>query len=239
MIFRKKTNKYKPLYKQLLSLKESLQNQQKLLKLKKKKWKKFKQNYFKKVKQYQKFKIKDQNQYLIFRFPFKGFSYNNSYKNTLQEIKKLKFFNGNISKKFIKKSIKMFINHKNIKINLLFLEIFEKRLDVILYRSKFSPTLKNARQLIFHGIVSVNNKTIKIKSFKLKSGDLIKINLNYWHLISINIQKSQIWPLPPKYLTINYKILQILVGTLKKTSLSTVFFYNINLEKVLTSYYKY
>jgi small subunit ribosomal protein S4 len=73
----------------------------------------------------------------------------------------------------------MFINHKNKKINLLFLEIFEKRLDVILYRSKFSPTLKNARQLIFHGIVSVNNKTIKIKSFKLKPGDLIKINLNY------------------------------------------------------------
>jgi hypothetical protein len=33
--------------------------------------------------------------------------------------------------------------------------------------------------------------------------------------------------------------LQILVGTLKKISLSTVFFYNINLEKILTSHYKY
>jgi hypothetical protein len=68
---------------------------------------------------------------------------------------------------------------------------------------------------------------------------LIKINLNYWHLISINIQKAIIWPLPPKYLTINYKILQIIIGTFEKTNFSSVFFYNLNLEKILTSYYKY
>jgi hypothetical protein len=37
MIFNKKTNKYKPILKQFISLKENLQNQQKLLNLKKKK----------------------------------------------------------------------------------------------------------------------------------------------------------------------------------------------------------
>jgi len=97
----------------------------------------------------------------------------------LQEIKKLKLFYGNILKKCIKSSINLSINSKSIKINHVFLKIFEKRLDVILYRAKFSPNMKNARQLIFHGIVLVNHKTIKIKSFKIKSGDLININLNY------------------------------------------------------------
>ena len=134
---------------------------------------------------------------------------------------------------FIDKFIELLIHF------LVFLKIFEKRLDVILYRAKFSPNMKNARQLIFHGIVLVNHKTIKIKSFKIKSGDLININLNYWHLISINIQKTTIWPLPPKYLTINYKILQIIIGTFEKTNLSSIFFYNLNLEKILTSSYKY
>jgi small subunit ribosomal protein S4 len=97
----------------------------------------------------------------------------------LQEIKKLKIFYGNILKKYIKNSINLSISSKNKKINLVFLKIFEKRLDVVLYRAKFSPNIKNARQLIFHGIILVNYKTVKIKSFKLKSGDLIKINLNY------------------------------------------------------------
>jgi len=48
MSFSKKTNKYKPVFKQFIILKENIQNQQKLLKLKKKKkWKKFKKNYLK------------------------------------------------------------------------------------------------------------------------------------------------------------------------------------------------
>jgi small subunit ribosomal protein S4 len=97
----------------------------------------------------------------------------------LQEIKKLKLLYGGISKFFFKKSVKFILNAKYKKTYFLFLNIFEKRLDVILYRSKFSPSIRNARQLILHGIILVNNIVTKIKSFKLNPGDFISINFKY------------------------------------------------------------
>ena len=120
---------------------------------------------------------------------------------------------------------------KNLK--LLFLEFFERRLDTILYRSKFSPSIRNARQLISHGIISVNNKPVRIKSYELKTGDLITVNPKYSNLIKVNLKKSEIWPIPPKYLTINYKTMQIVLNDMKHTNFSLKF----DLEKLIANYY--
>lgn len=238
MIFKKK-NKFKPLYKQFIKLRENIQNRKKLLKFKKKKWEKLIQNYKRKLKQYKKFKPKDQTQYLVSRYPSRGFSYTKRYKNTLTETKKLKLFYGGLSKKLIKKLIKKTLNQKYKKINPLFLELFESRLDVTLYRSKFSTSIRNARQLILHNKILVNNRPVRIKSYLLKTGDLITINSKYSKLIKTNIQQSEIWPIPPKHLIINYKTLQILFGTFKNTNISSNFSYHLNLEKMLTSYYQH
>ena len=238
MIFGNK-NRFRPLYKQFIELKENIQNRKKLLQFKKQKWKKLIQNYKRKLKWYKKFKPKDQTQYVVSRYPSRGFSYKKRYKNTLQATKKFKLLYGGLSSKHIKKLVKIALNKKYRKINPLFLELFESRLDIVLYRSKFSLSVRNARQLILHGKVLVNDKPIKIKSYLLKSGDLITINSKYFKLIEASIQQSDIWPIPPKHLTINYKTLQILFGTFKNTNLSLNFSYHLNLEKILTGYYQH
>jgi len=191
------------------------------------------------LKRWKKIKPRDQTQYLVSRFPNRGSSYKKRYRNTLHEIKKLSLFYGGISKKTIKKLIKKTINIKNKKINSLFLELFESRLDTTLYRSKFCLSIKNARQLILHGKINVNNKIIKIKSYHLKSGDIISINFKCYPLIEENIRECKIWPIPPKHLTINYKSMQIIFGTFKNINFSLNIFYRLNLEKVLNSSYQH
>src|SRR5499426_1423520 len=53
--------------------------------------------------------------------------------------------------------------------------LLERRLDAIVYRAKFVPTVFAARQFINHGHVKVNGKRVNIASYKLKVGDAIEI----------------------------------------------------------------
>lgn len=57
--------------------------------------------------------------------------------------------------------------------NLLFL--LEKRLDNVVYRSGFSTSRRQARQLVNHGHVLVNDKKVDIPSFQVKVGDVVTI----------------------------------------------------------------
>ena len=53
--------------------------------------------------------------------------------------------------------------------------ILERRLDAVVYRAKFSPTVFSARQIINHGHVLVNGKKVNIPSYMLKEGDIVEI----------------------------------------------------------------
>ncbi len=233
----KNKNKFKPLYKKFLKLRENVQNRKKLLKFRKQKWEKFKIIYLKNLNK--KFKLKDQNRYLVWRYPTTWSSYKKRYKNNLILYKKINLFYGGLSRKLIKEKITKAINQKYKKINPLFLKLFETRLDVVLYRAKFSQSIREARQLIFHNKVLVNNKKIKIKSYTLKSGDLITLDVKDSRLIDLSIKRSFIWPIPPKHLIINYKTLQIVFGSFDSMNFSFNFSYYLNLEKILTNYYQY
>jgi small subunit ribosomal protein S4 len=57
--------------------------------------------------------------------------------------------------------------------NLLFL--LERRLDNVVYRSGFATSRRQARQLVNHGHVLVNDKKVDIPSFQVKVGDVITI----------------------------------------------------------------
>ena len=235
MIFTKK-KRFKPSYKKFFNVRENVQNRQKLLKFKKKKWEKLIKNYKRRLKRYKKFKPKNQSQYLVFKYSNRGTSYKKRYKNTLQTIKKFRLFYGDLRKKTIKKYIGNILK-KNLKDNkIAFIESFEKKLDTVLYRAKFCPSIKNSQQLIVHGKVLVNNKETRVSSYNLKTGDLISIKPNSYKLIEENIRHAQIWPIPPKHLLINYKTMQIIVGNIKHTNLSLMFPFNLNLEKILTKF---
>ena len=57
--------------------------------------------------------------------------------------------------------------------NLLF--ILERRLDNVVYRSGFSTSRRQARQLVNHGHVTVNGRKVNIPSFQVKQGDVVAI----------------------------------------------------------------
>jgi small subunit ribosomal protein S4 len=54
-------------------------------------------------------------------------------------------------------------------------ELLERRLDAVIYRMKFVPTVFAARQFINHGHIQVNGKRVNIPSFRVKDGDMITV----------------------------------------------------------------
>jgi len=53
--------------------------------------------------------------------------------------------------------------------------LLERRLDAVVYRSKFVPTVFAARQFVNHGHVLVNGKRVNIPSYRCKEGDIIEV----------------------------------------------------------------
>ena len=53
--------------------------------------------------------------------------------------------------------------------------LLERRLDTVVYRSKFVPTVFSARQFVNHGHVTVNGKKVNISSYLLKENDVVQV----------------------------------------------------------------
>jgi small subunit ribosomal protein S4 len=53
--------------------------------------------------------------------------------------------------------------------------LLERRLDAVIYRAKFVPTMFAARQFINHGHVKLNGKRANIASMRVKVGDVIEV----------------------------------------------------------------
>ena len=56
--------------------------------------------------------------------------------------------------------------------------LLESRLDAIVYRAKFVPTVFAARQFVNHGHVKVNGHRVNIASYRCKVGDVIEVRDN-------------------------------------------------------------
>ncbi|MEZ5899611.1 MAG: 30S ribosomal protein S4 [Hyphomicrobium sp.] len=53
--------------------------------------------------------------------------------------------------------------------------LLERRLDALVYRSKFVPTVFAARQFVSHGHVSVNGQRVTVPSYRLRIGDVVEV----------------------------------------------------------------
>ncbi|AWZ01132.1 MAG: 30S ribosomal protein S4 [Parvibaculaceae bacterium] len=53
--------------------------------------------------------------------------------------------------------------------------LLERRLDAVVYRAKFVPTVFSARQAVGHGHILVNGKRVNIPSYRVKEGDVIEV----------------------------------------------------------------
>ena len=238
--------RYKPFYKQFLRLRKNIQNRPKLFKFKKQKWARFQQYSRKQLKFYKRFKIKDQFQLSVSRFASRGNSFQKKFRNNLYERKGFSLFYGKLKRKYLKNHILKSTSSKNHLSNYTnfrhkTLKLFESRLDTVLYRANFSFSIKSASQLILHGHVLVNGNVVKIKSYLLKTNDLIELvdDIKLRNLIKKNLDRSNYWPVPPKHLLINYKTLQILFVYTNSSNLMPIFNHYLNLDSVITNIKKY
>ena len=236
-----KKSRFKPLFKQIIKLRNNIQSRKKLLNFKKKKWKITIQFYKRKIKiykNYQKFKPLDQTKYYVTRYSNRGTEYKKRFRDKLNAQRSFRLFYGGLSLNIFNNQIKKISkNKKTTNSQLELLKLFETRLDTVLYRAKFSNSLRSAGQLVTHGKVFVNNHRVKSKSYQIKAGDLISFNPKIFKIYKIFIVRSLKWPLPPKNLLVNFNTMQILfLRNIQPTTLSTLFLFNLRLQNLLTNH---
>jgi small subunit ribosomal protein S4 len=92
----------------------------------------------------------------------------------LRAKQKLKGYYGDITEKQFKKTFTEAARMKgDASQNLI--GLLERRLDMVVYRAKFAPTIWAARQLVNHGHVRVNGRKLNIPSARISVGDVIEL----------------------------------------------------------------
>ncbi len=92
----------------------------------------------------------------------------------LKAKQKLRGYYGNISEKQFRGIYEEAIRMKGDSgANLI--GLLERRLDAVVYRAKFVPTVFAARQFVNHGHVKVNGRRVNISSYRVKVGDTIEV----------------------------------------------------------------
>jgi small subunit ribosomal protein S4 len=102
-----------------------------------------------------------------------SFSKPSEFSKQLREKQKAKRIYGVLEKQFrryYKKADKM-----DMATNVSLLTLLEKRIDNIVYRSGLAETRRQARQIVNHGLLTLNGKKIDIPSIELKIGDKIEV----------------------------------------------------------------
>lgn len=92
----------------------------------------------------------------------------------LRAKQKLKGYYGSITEKQFRRIYAEAVRVKgNTAENLI--GLLERRLDAVVYRAKFVPTVFAARQFVNHGHVRVNGVKTNIGSMRLKEGDVVEV----------------------------------------------------------------
>ncbi|MEQ8165027.1 MAG: 30S ribosomal protein S4 [Alphaproteobacteria bacterium] len=87
---------------------------------------------------------------------------------------KLKGYYGNITEKQFRR---YFARAERLRgdTGLRLIQLLEARLDAVIYRMKFVPTVFSARQFVSHGHVKVNGQRVTIPSYAVSPNDVIEI----------------------------------------------------------------
>ncbi len=96
------------------------------------------------------------------------------YGTQLAATQKLKGYYGNITERQFRRLYREAARRRgDTGANLI--EFLERRLDAVVYRMKFVPTVFAARQFVNHGHVLVNGRKANIPSHQVKDGDVIEV----------------------------------------------------------------
>lgn len=85
------------------------------------------------------------------------------------------------------------------------IQLLERRLDAVIYRMKFAPTVFAARQIVNHGHVLVNGKRVNISSYMVKDGDTIELRAKAKQLAVVLASVALTEREVPDYITVDHK----------------------------------
>lgn len=94
--------------------------------------------------------------------------------NQLDEKQKLRAIYGMLSRRQLVKYYQI-AERSETETPQAFMEGLECRLDTVVYRLKFAPTIFAAQQLVSHGHISVNGKKVDRRSFQVRPGMVIAV----------------------------------------------------------------
>ena len=86
--------------------------------------------------------------------------------------------------------------------------LLERRLDAVVYRAKFVPTVFAARQFVSHGHVSVNGRRVTIASYQLRDGDVVEVKQKSRELAVVLEATASPERDVPDYLEVDYKAMK-------------------------------
>ncbi len=126
---------------------------------------------------------------------------------------KLKAYYGNISEKQFRKYYQEAVRRKgDTSENLI--DLLERRLDTVVYRMKFVPTVFAARQFVSHGHVTVNGKRVNIPSFLMRDNDVVEVREKSKQLASLLDATQSGEREVPEYLQVDHRAMK---GTYMRT----------------------
>ncbi len=92
--------------------------------------------------------------------------------------------------------------------------LLERRLDAVVYRMKFVPTVFAARQFVNHGHVLVNGAKVNIASYQVKPGDVIEVRQKSKQMAMVLEASTSAEREVPEYMEVDHKAMK---GTFNNT----------------------
>jgi small subunit ribosomal protein S4 len=92
----------------------------------------------------------------------------------LKEKQKLRF-NYGVTERQLRRYVHMAFAKKGNSGHLL-LQLLERRLDSVVFRAGFAPTIPAARQLVSHGHIRIAGKRVDIPSYLVEPGEIISLS---------------------------------------------------------------
>ena len=96
------------------------------------------------------------------------------YGQQLRAKQKLKGYYGNIGERQFNKIFQEARRYRGSTSEQM-IGLLERRLDAVVYRAKFVPTVFAARQFVSHGHIKVNGRRVNIPSYRCKIGDVVEV----------------------------------------------------------------
>ena len=86
--------------------------------------------------------------------------------------------------------------------------LLERRLDAVVYRMKFVPTVFAARQFVNHGHVLVNGTKVNIASYQVSPGDVVEVRQKSKQIAMVLEASTSAERDVPEYLDVDHKAMK-------------------------------